>query len=45
MFIHVRKPVTVYGEVEIDGKAQNSKKPCVSPFDLTYDATVSSAAC
>lgn len=39
MLIHLRKPVTVYGEVK-DGKTKN---PCVSPFDLSYSQQASPA--
>ncbi len=39
MFVHLRKPVTVYGEVK-DGKTKN---PSVSPFDLSYAQDSSSA--
>jgi hypothetical protein len=40
MFFHLRKPATVYGEVE----GNKTKVPCVSPFDLTYDENSTSTA-
>ena len=39
-FVHLRKPATVYGELE----GRNAKVPSVSPFDLSYDETRGSAA-
>lgn len=40
LFVHLRKPATVWGEREGKG----SKQPCVSPFDLSYDEDCTSAA-
>ena len=40
MFVHLRKPVTVYGEAV----GATTKMPKVSPFDLSYDVNCTSAA-
>ena len=47
ILIHLRKPVNVHGEVKDDNgklkEGKSSKKPCVSPFDLSYSSTASPA--